>query len=297
MRVSLWPSANQPWEDLLAVARHADAGRWHRLYLEDHFIEHPPHADRPLLEVTAALSGLAAATTRIGLGPLVMSVTYRHPAVIANWAAAADLISHGRLVLGLGAGWEELEHRAYGLRLGPLRERVDRFEEGLQVVRGLLDTPRTTVSGRYYTLVDAAMEPKPAQAHLPLLVGARGDRMLGLVARYADEWNMWSVPAELQARAEVLDAACERIGRDPATIWRSTQAPVLVTNDPVRAEDFRARIPGRAGIAGSVEQVAAAIAEYAEVGIDEFIIPDVAWADGAEQLAALDDLVDLVDRG
>ena len=104
--------------------------------------------------------------------------------------------------------------------------------------------------------------------------------MLGLVARYADEWNMWSVPAELQARAEVLDAACERTGRDPATIWRSTQAPVLVTNDPVRAEDFRARIPGRAGIAGSVEQVAAAIAEYAEVGIDEFIIPDVAWADG-----------------
>lgn len=291
----MWPSANQPWPDLLSVVRAADAGRWHRVYLEDHFIEPAPHQDDPLLEVTGALAALAAATQRIGIGPLVMSVTYRHPAVIANWAATVDRISAGRLVLGLGAGWQEGEHTAYGLALGRPGERIDRFREALRVVRGLLDEPRTTMTGDYYQLVDAACEPKPVQPHLPILVGGRGDRMLTVVARYADEWNVWADPQTHRERAAVLDRACERLGRDPGTIWRSTQAPVLVTDDDSAAAEFRTRYAARGAVAGSVEQVAEAIRGYAEAGLDEFIVPGVESSGGPAELEVLEMLRGLVE--
>ncbi len=288
MRLSIWPGLDQPWADVLDLARYADREGWHTLYVEDHFIGHPAPAERePLLEATATLSALAVATERIRLGTLVLSVTYRHPAVIANWAATLDHVSNGRLTLGLGAGWQQSEHTAYGLPLGPPGERVDRFVEGLQVVRGLLETERTTVAGRYYQLRDAVSEPKPVQAKVPILVGAKQDRMLGVVARYADAWNMWSTPDTLAERGRVLDAHCERIGRDPSTLARSTQALLRITDDVAEAERFVAENAPRPCLAGTTDVVADAIVSYAAVGADEFIVVDAGLGTGAERADTL----------
>ncbi|MEO7069243.1 MAG: LLM class flavin-dependent oxidoreductase [Nostocoides sp.] len=284
MRLSIWPGLDQPWHDVLDLARFADRAGWDTLYVEDHFIGHPASSERdPLLEATASLSAIAAATDRIRLGTLVLSVTYRHPAVIANWAATLDHVSGGRLTLGLGAGWRESEHTAYGLPLGRPGARVDRFVEGLQVVRGLLESERTTVEGRYYQVRDAVSEPKPIQAKVPILVGAKQNRMLGVVARYADGWNMWSTPATLAERAAVLDAHCGRIGRDPASIARSTQALLRITDDPAAAERFVASNAPRPCLAGSTDMVADAIGSYAAVGVDEFIVVDSDCGTGAQR--------------
>lgn len=291
MRLSIWPGVDQPWQDLLDLARYADRAGFDTLYVEDHFVT--PHDERaPLLEATACLSALGAATERIGLGTLVLSVTYRHPAVIANWAAALDHISGGRLVLGLGTGWQEVEHEQYGLRLGPPGERVERFVEGLRVVEGLLGQSHTTVEGRYFTVREAVCEPKPLQERVPILVGAKGDRMLGVVARHADRWNMWSLPDRLAERGAVLDAQCERIGRDPATIQRSTQTLLCVTDDAARVEEFRARSGARPALAGSAESVAEQIAAYEAVGLDEFIVVDDGMGRGAEREDTLDALLE-----
>ena len=291
MRFSIWPDLDEPWPELRALVAHADATGWDTVYVEDHFITHAA-PQSPLLEATGTLAALAAATERIKLGTLVLSVTYRHPAVIANWAATVDQLSAGRLVLGLGAGWEEHEHAAYGLALGSPGERVDRFVEGLAVVQGLLTQPRTTVEGRFFQVRDAACEPKPHQDHVPILVGAKGPRMLGVVAEHADRWNMWGSAAQVADKAAVLDAHCERLGRDPKSIERSTQTMVCVTDDPARARGFLDEhgATGRAAIAGPAAEVADQVASYAEVGVDEFIVLTSELGRGDERLDTLDAL-------
>ena len=291
MRFSIWPDLDEPWPELRAVVTHADATGWDTVYVEDHFITHSA-PQSPLLEATGTLAALAAATERIKLGTLVLSVTYRHPAVIANWAATVDQLSAGRLVLGLGAGWEEHEHAAYGLSLGSPGERVDRFVEGLAVVQGLLTQPRTTVEGRFFQVRDAACEPKPHQEHVPILVGAKGPRMLGVVAEHADRWNMWGSAAQVAEKSAVLDAHCERLGRDPKSVERSTQAMLSVTDDPATARGFLDQhgVTGRAAIAGPAAEVADRVAAYAEVGVDEFIVLTSDLGRGAERLDTLDAL-------
>lgn len=197
MRFSVWPWLATGWPDLAELVRHVEATGWDGVYVADHFMgdggTFGPE-ESPLLEATATLAALAGLTSRVRLGTIVLGVTYRHPAVLANWAATVDHASAGRLVLGIGAGWQPNEHHQYGLALGGPRERVDRFAEAIAAISGLLGQPRTTLDGDHFHLVDALCEPKPLQQPLPLLVGAKGDRMLGVAARWADEWNMWSSP-------------------------------------------------------------------------------------------------------
>ena len=132
MRFSIWPSPMRPWAEILELDAHCEAAGWDGVYFADHFMPNAPDTTRstaPTLECWSVIAGLAAAVPRLRLAPLVTSVTYRHPAVLANIAAAVDNISHGRLLLGLGAGWQENEHAAYGIELGSIKERLDRFEE------------------------------------------------------------------------------------------------------------------------------------------------------------------------
>jgi len=297
MRFSLWASLSNPWADVLEGVRHAEATGWDGVYVADHFMADsggPFPPDSPNLEAMAIVSGLAAATERIRLAPLVFGITYRHPAVLAKWAAATDHISTGRLLLGLGAGWQENEHEQYGIALGPPGERVDRFEEALRVVRGLLDEPTTTVEGEHYTVKDAVAWPKPVQDHLPILIGAKGNRMLGLVATYADEWNMWSSPAELAGRRAVLDAHCERIGRDPGEIATSTQALVFVLDDNAKAVELQAAMGDRPCVAGTAERIAESVAAWRDVGVDELIVPDFTLGTGSQRADALDTIIEHV---
>lgn len=297
MRFSIWPSLAQPWAEVLTVTQHAEATGWDGVYVADHFMGDAGGGavEEPTLEATAALPALATLTSRLRLGTLVLGNTYRHPAVLANWAATVDQLSGGRLLLGVGAGWQENEHAQYGIALPSPGERIDRFEEACQIWNGLLRQPTTTTfSGSHYQLTDAICEPKPVQDPLPLLIGGKGDRMMGVVARHADEWNMWGLADVIAERAAVLDRRCEAIGRDPATIARSAQALVLLTDDRDRADAFLEGTGGRAAIAGTTDDVAEAVAAWQAVGLDEVIVPDFTLGRGAKRLDRMDAIIEQV---
>jgi F420-dependent oxidoreductase-like protein len=296
MRFSVWPNLLQPVDDVLEVALHADRTGWDGVWVADHFMGDGGGfgaEDTPTLEATAVLAALAVATERVRLGPLVLGATYRHPAVVANWAATVDVLSGGRLVLGVGAGWQQNEHDQYGIELPPVRERVDRFAETLAVLTGLLRDERTTFEGDWFRLRDAVCEPKPLQDHLPVLVGGKGDRMLGLVARFGDEWNMWGLPDLIGARAAVLERRCESIGRDPTTVRRSTQALLLPTDDGAEAAAFLEAVAPRAAVAGPWAQIAEVVGGWRDVGVDEVVVPDSPLGRGARRLELLDGLAEV----
>jgi F420-dependent oxidoreductase-like protein len=296
MRFSVWLSVNQPWAEMLATAHHAEATGWDGVWVADHFMGNVPGpipADVPTLEAGSVVAALAAAVPRIRIGTLVYGNTYRHPAVLANMAATTDHVSGGRFVLGLGTGWQVNEHEQYGIDLPPVRERVDRFSEAIQIVRSLLRKPTTTFIGEHYQLTDALCEPKPVQPALPILVGAKGDRMLGIVARYADEWNTWGLPDHIAERSAVLDAWCEQVGRDPDAIVRSAQGLLFFTEDDAEAERLTDTLP-RPVLAGTVERLRDVVAAYAGAGLNELIVPDFTLGSGARKLEALDRFVDEV---
>ena len=162
MRFSIWPSPAQSWDEIYELTAHCEQTGWDGVYFADHFMPNGPGAaplDGDTLECWSVIAALAASVPRMRIAPLVTSVTYRHPAVLAKIAAAVDHISGGRLTLGVGAGWQENEHAAYGIALGTVRERMDRFEEAVQILRLLLGQPRTTFQGRYFQLQDAPTSP------------------------------------------------------------------------------------------------------------------------------------------
>lgn len=297
MRFSFWTNLSQPWADVVDGVTHAEHTGWDGVYVADHFMADaggPFPADQPHFEATATLAALAALTERVRLSALVFGITYRHPAVLAKWAATTDHISDGRLLLGVGAGWQENEHAQYGIPLGPPGQRVDRFEEALVVLRGLLDEETTTLEGEHYVLRDAIAHPKPVQAHLPLLIGAKGPRMLGIVARHADEWNMWSLPPEIAAKRAELDRACEVNGRDPGEIATSTQALFFVLDSNDDAESYIQMVSGRPCVAGTPERIAESVAAWRDAGVDEVIVPDFTLGSGAQRSDALDRIIEEV---
>ena len=297
MRFSLWTNLSQPWADAVDAVRHAEATGWDGVYVADHFMADaggPYPADLPTLEATAALSALAAITERVRLSALVFGITYRHPAVLAKWAATTDHISDGRLLLGVGAGWQENEHEQYGIPLGRPGERIERFEEALRILRGLLDDETTTVEGEHYTVRQAIAYPKPVQPRLPILVGGKGPRMLGVVARHADEWNMWSLPPELAAKRSELDRACEANDRDPASIATSTQALFVVLDSNDEAQTWIDMLKGRPCVAGTPERITATVSAWRDAGVDEVIVPDFTLGSGAARAEALDRIIEEV---
>ena len=261
-----------PWSDILELTQHCEATGWDGVYFADHLMPNGPDAtplDGDTIECWSVMAALAAAVPRLRLGTLVSSVTYRHPTVLANIAAAVDNISNGRLLLGIGAGWQENEHAAYGLELGSVKERLDRFEEACQIITSLLRERRTTFTGDYYRVADAPNQPAPVQTPLPILIGGGGEkRTMKIAARYADEWNAWTTPEVLAHKVGVLRRHCEAIGRDPAEIAVSTQALLLLSTDEEWLKDKRGR-----GLAGTPAEVIDQIGQYRDAGADEFIVP------------------------
>jgi len=292
MRLSIWPNASQPWHVIRDEVKQCEASGWDGVYVADHFM--PNNGAGPVLEAGATVAALAAVVPRVRIGTLVLGNTYRHPAVVANMAATVDRICGGRLVLGVGTGWQVNEHEQYGITLPPVRERLDRFEEAVQVLRGLLTRQRFSFAGEHYTVTDATCEPKPVQSPLPILIGGKGDRMMNVVARYADEWNMWSLAPQFAERSGALDAACERIGRDPATIARSTQALWFLVDDAAKADALIERVGDRAAIGGSPDRLATAVGAWRDAGVDEVIVPDFTLGTGAEKYDRLDAIIEQV---
>jgi F420-dependent oxidoreductase-like protein len=217
---------NTSWADMLAVWKAADGIElFESGWTFDHFYPIFSDPDGPCMEGWTTLTALAQATTRLRVGVLVTGNVYRHPAVLANMAATLDIISGGRLELGLGAGWNELECNAYGIDLPPLGERFDRLDEACEVILSLLSNEHTDFEGKHYRLTAARCEPKPVQRpHPPLCIGGGGERRtLRAVARYAQHWNFpgGGVPV-FEQKMEVLRAHCADIGRDVGEITTST---------------------------------------------------------------------------
>lgn len=213
------------WAQMLSVWQAADTiDVYESGWTFDHFYPIFSDSTGPCLEGWTTLTALAQATTRLRLGTLVTGIHYRHPAVLANMAAALDIISQGRLELGVGAGWNEEESGAYGIELGSLKERFDRFEEACAVLTSLLSQPSTNFDRKYYQLKDARNEPKgPQRPHPPICIGGSGEkRTLRITARYAQHWNFaGGTPEEFARKRDVLAAHCADIGRDPNEITTS----------------------------------------------------------------------------
>jgi len=198
------------------------------------------------MEGWITLTALLQATERVRGGVLVTGMVYRHPGVLANMASTLDITSGGRLELGVGAGWNEEECDAFGIELGTMRERFDRFEEGLQVLEGLLADDRTTFHGEYYELNGAMNNPKPVQSPLPICIGGKGrSRTLPLTARFAHHWNYGGTdPSEFAELRGVLHDACRTIGRDPGEIRCSALLRVDGDDDRLRADAEALRAAG-----------------------------------------------------
>ena len=275
VRISFCLDSGRPWPELADLALHAEAVGLHRLYLCDHFMPHRTDGQPgsgPVLEVWSTLAALAVTSHRVGLGTLVLGATYRHPTVVANMAATLDHISRGRLILGLGAGWQANEHRAYGIPLPPAGPRLAQFEEACYLIQAMLRGERPTFTGHYYVTVEAACEPLPVQARLPILIGGGGERRtLRVAAQFADEWHTWATPEEFRRKGAILDRHCVDVGRDPTGVRRLTGQAVQII--PIAASAATAS-GGGSDIVGSADRVAAHLAGYQEAKVDEFIIRD-----------------------
>jgi len=286
VKFSLWPQNSRTPADLLEEVRAAEDAGWYGTWLADHYMPNtgdttPAHGDT--YECWALLPALAAITERVRIGTLVSPTSVHHPALLAKRAATIDRLSGGRMTLGIGAGWQVNEHHAYGIELEPPGRRVSRFEEAIQVVRSMLSDESTTFHGSCYNLTEAPCDPKPVQSPLPILVGTRSPRMLRITARYADQWNTWATPEQAAAPRAALFEACDAVGRDPATIWTSVNALIEF--------DARTPPPGRAVLFGSAERLVDQIGQYADLGYDEFILPD--WNLGTTKTEIADALAQI----
>ena len=292
MDFSLWPAANRTWQEVLDAAEYAERTDWHGVWIADHFMQNGDDLSVPVNECLALIAGIAARTERVRVGSMVLGNTYRHPAVVANQAATIDQMSEGRFVLGIGAGWQVNEHEVYGIELPPVRARLARFEEACQVIKGLISQDRTTFDGTYYQLTGAPLEPKPA--NLPIMIGAAGEKVaLGIVARYADEWNHWGSPELAAHKGKVFAEHCERLGRDPKSVRRSAQTMLeIVVPGDTEAAERKERLESRGGhvIMGTAQEVLDTVAQYPAAGIDEVLVPDSMLGTGNHRFDALERL-------
>jgi alkanesulfonate monooxygenase SsuD/methylene tetrahydromethanopterin reductase-like flavin-dependent oxidoreductase (luciferase family) len=277
MKFSLWTSNTRPWSEMVDLATYADSTGWHSLWYADHFMSQTPDDTPgvdPALECWSILAAIAATVPRLRLTSMVSPVTIHHPVVLAKRVATVDLISGGRVVFGLGAGWQVNEHIGYGFELPAPGERVTHFIEALQVIRHLLDDDRATFDGRWYTLRDAPFEPKPLQSPLPILVGTGSPRMMRATATYAHEWNTWGDPDLVREKTDAFRSACDSVGRDFAEIRRSAQAMVFFVDNDATRDKVLAKAPKGRALVGNSAQLVDLIGEYSNDGVDEFALPD-----------------------
>ncbi len=267
-----WEEIRDAWIAADEIPLFESAWNW------DHFYPLTGDLTGPNFEAWTMLAAMAQATRRIRLGCQVTGMVYRHPAVLANMAATVDIISGGRLEIGLGAAWNQMECDAYGIDLPPLRERLDRFDEGVEAVALLLSQATTTFDGHYVSLTDARCEPKPVQRpYPPLVIGGRGKtRTLRTAARWAQQWNaITQDPADWLSLKEALLGHCAALGRDPAEITCSVN--IRLDSDSEANLDAAARAAAQYRDAG---------ADLAVVGLPLRAAPEI-LEPLASRLAAL----------
>jgi len=289
------PSFNYPgvgpdelFEKLVQIAATAESSGFSSISVMDHLHQIPGVGPQEnwMLEGNTILAGLAARTANVTLGLLVGGVTYRNPALLAKITTTLDVISRGRVWLGIGAAWFEDEHRAYGFEFPPLARRFELLEEALQVCRAMLTSERASFEGEHFRVRGAYNRPRPLRGDIPILIGGSGERKtLRLVARYGDGCNLFGDPERIRHLLGVLERHCEEAGRDPAEITKTGMGVVCAgpTMEAARAkiDSFR-----RAGLSeqriemmliGDPDTLGERVAAYREAGLDGFTlsIPDV----------------------
>lgn len=273
-------------EELKEVWQEAEALGFDTLWVNDHLLPSIGPPDGATLEAWTLLAAMATVTSRVQIGAMVTSNTFRHPSVLAKMATTVDHLSNGRLILGIGAGWFKREHEAYGVPFPSLKQRAEELEEALQLITKLW-TAKEPVSfaGKHYLLVEAPFSPKPVQQpHPPILIGGVGETLiLPLVARYAQMWNIPNMtPQKIAAKTAVLEEHCRRIGRNCAEIERSYLTPLYIKADSAQVQTLLQRLAEVRGmsieqarksiLAGSPDEIRQQIQAYIDVGITHFII-------------------------
>ena len=295
MRFSFWTGNGQSWDDTIEGCLHAEATGWDGIWYADHFMPNADNVDEPIHEAWSVLAAVAALVPRVRIGPLVAGNTYRNPALTAKIATTIDHISGGRVVLGIGAGWQENEHEKYDFDFSTLKGRLDMLDESVEIITSLLAEHRTNFEGEHYQIVDAPLDPKPIQDKVPLLIGGGGrKRTLKTTARFADEWNYWGMPEDIQELCGVLDAHCADLGRDPKEISRSAVALMFISEDEKSLEKLRGRDFGRATIVGTPSEVIDVVAEYESYGVSELIVPDFTFGEMAKKKHSMDLFIEKV---
>ncbi len=251
------------WSDLLAMTKLAEDVGFDSVWVTDHFIHRSETELRGPWECWSLLSAIAAVTSKVEIGPLVLCAGFRNPALLAKMADTVEEISGGRLILGLGAGWNEPEYRAFGY---PFDNRVARFEEALAIISGLLRNGHIDFEGRFYQARDCELRPRgPRPSGPPIMIGTTGKKMLDLTARHADQWNVWFSPIDnsigkLKSLLEEVDAACVTAGREPSTLVRT--AAVKVEVGPHSPSQMSV-----APLRGNAAELAAQLRAYADAGV------------------------------
>ncbi len=284
------------WPEYVALARRAEALGYDTLWLGDHLLYRDEDGSaRGPWEAWTMLSALAASTSRIRLGPLVAATAFHAPAMLAKMAATVDEVSGGRLILGLGAGWNEVEFRAFGF---PFDHRIDRFEEAFTIVRTLLRDGAIDFDGRYFQARDCELLPRPARpGGPPLLVGSRGERMLRITLPHVDAWNVWfrdtgNSPAGVAPLRDLVDGICGEVGRDPAAVERTVAVQVRLTGGRGRIGGDLAQPPFEP-LSGTPEVMAEELRAYAREGIAEVqLVLDPITVASIEEFAGVLELLD-----
>ena len=265
------------WDDWVAIAQACERLGFEALFRSDHYGSVEGFGARGSLDAWGTICALAAITSELRLGTLVSPATFRHPSVLAKNAVTADRISGGRVELGIGTGWLEAEHRAYGFPFPPLRTRMDRLAEQLEIIRGSWADGRFDFAGEHWSVERLDARPKPVQDPLPILMGgAAGPRGAALAARFAAEYNVvFETPEGARAARERLVRACEDRGRDPGTLRFSLMHGLLLGRDEADLERRAARMPAGAREtfgAGTPEQVVARLREYEAAGVERVML-------------------------
>ncbi|MEW6301055.1 MAG: LLM class F420-dependent oxidoreductase [Thermodesulfobacteriota bacterium] len=273
-------------EELQEVWKEAEALGFDTLWTNDHLLPSVGPTDAANLEAWTLLAAMATVTSRVQIGTMVSSNTFRHPSVLAKMATTIDHLSNGRLVLGVGAGWFAREHEAYGIPFPPLKRRAAELAEALQVITKLWAAdPTVSFKGEYYTLAEAPFMPKPVQKpHPPIMIGGIGEKLvLPLVARYAQMWNIPNVPPDqIAEKNKVLERYCQEIRRNCAEIERSYLTPLYLKTDPAEVQALLERIAElrkvsveevrRSVLAGDPAAIRRQLQTYIDAGVTHFII-------------------------
>jgi F420-dependent oxidoreductase-like protein len=276
------------FEHLVEIVRTAEDSGFSSITVMDHLHQIPGVGPRTnwMLEGNTILAGLAAHTSRVSVGLLVAGVTYRNPALLAKTTTTLDVISGGRAILGLGAAWYEDEHDAYGFDFPPLKERFERLEEALQIVRAMFTQEESSFEGRYYRTHDVLNNPRPLRGDIPIMIGGSGERKtLRMVAQYADACNLFGDVERVRHLLGVLEGHCETVGRDYGEITKTKMAPVYIApshDDAQRKLDAAVEAgltPERRAmaLAGGPDEIGEQVQALLDAGIEGLTvsIPDV----------------------